>query len=184
MGITIGALGVRGPAYIRELRGRSSRKDAVRDRTILLVSEPANASDEALAHTVGTARRQHSSMCVLHVMRGEQQAPADSVLRSAHALGELLTAAVLRAGEGSLPRTVTIMVYVGGRDDLLDLVTGSIEPTLIIAAQTRPEGKSSDLAESIGRAQGCPVLLVPTTDAAGRDLQGLHVASVRDQTLN
>src|SRR5215213_7125251 len=134
--------GVRGPAYLREIRRPPGRREVPSRRTVLLVSERASRSVDALEQTMRPALREDASLCLLHVI--PRSAPHDPLaVRTGFEMGELLTAAVLRVGAGRLPPLVTVIVYVGDREELLEFVTTAIQPTLVIAGQALAHEKSS-----------------------------------------
>ena len=165
--------GLRGPAYVRKLRGPPGARNLPVSRSIALVADGACPSLELIRHAIRTARRQRSNLWVLQVLGCE--ADESGPLRDTFDLGELLTTAVLRAGDGRLPPLVTILVHVGGPDTVIDLVTSAINPRLVLAEQALVHGRSSALPELIGSAQGCPVLLMPTSG----ELAGELPASIR-----
>jgi hypothetical protein len=161
--------GLRGPAYVRDLRGPPASRTLRESHAILLVSDGVCPTGDLVRQAVRTARRQRAKLYVLQVL-GCADADEAGELRDAFELGEELTAAVLRAGRGRLPASSSVLVHIGGPDTVIDYVTTTIQPSLVIAEQALVHGRSSALPELIGTAQGCPVLLIPTFEEATGEL--------------
>jgi len=142
----------------------------------LLISDGICPTVDLVRQAIRTALRQRSKLYVLQVLGGGEGDESD-LLRQAFQLGELLSAAVLRAGRGRLPPAVSVLIHAGGPDGVIDHVTSAIEPSLVIAEQALVHGRSSALPELIGSVQGCPVLLFPTSEkATGEVPASIHIS--------
>jgi hypothetical protein len=151
-----------GPKYVRSLAGPSSgRPKRRRGGTIAVVLRDFGRTMNAAVKAALSRALPESVVYVLFVIGKDEQGADSQLLAESRDIGDQLTAQVLRLCKGRLPRALNIVVYWGAPADVLTFVAASIRPTLVTMVHQDDESGPRDLAASILRVQGCPVLLIP-----------------------
>ena len=139
---------------------------------LTVVTDVDGPHDTALALALEGARSFGYALCVLCVVKQLPRSRRAALLRGQQ-IGELLTVALLRLGEGALPVEVSVVVYQGTAGQAAGFLNETVRPDVALLAQSTDIALGAEML-----SQDCSVIqvadLLARAAQAMRDDPGRH----------